>query len=373
MLAAAGGQAGTEQLSRVATSEALRAADNQLVLSVESPDEADRNLVELFKAAGWHALTVDRDRSALNKEEGARGRGAGDGRPLAEVEENLVERRLPPGGVYYRATRNGEDVWLVLADRDSLSRFGSRLAQAQGLSVGAGSSAEFLAIRGLQSQLRSFGYATAKEPAPRISAEKGLGAKDLAMKVQAPAPAAKPAAGRQEAEGISADGLVTGKSAGDLKQTQKESDLRKEGAKAAASAAGVAPSEPAIENPEQAAPAPPPSPDPAALSALAAVAAADQPKKSTSLYNMDQGGGRSGGMGGGGGGVTPARGATGSATATLESKSKLQTAGAAFAPVEAPKAAPAPDDRILLVIRVQPALADRAKTAPAATQPAEKP
>jgi hypothetical protein len=280
------------------------------------------------------------------------------------VEETLVERRLPPGGVYYRATRNGEDVWLVLADRDSLSRFGSRLAQAQGLSVGAGSSAEFLAIRGMQSQFQSLAYAKAKEPAPRTLGEKEFGGKDLAMKVQAPAPAAKPAADRQEAEGVRVNGLVAGKSAVDLKQTQKEKYLREEVAKAAASAAGVAPSEPAIENPEQAAP-----------SAPAAVAAADQPKKSAFLYDPDQGGGRSGGMGGGGGygGVVPARGAPGSATAALESKSKVQAAGAAPAAAEAPAAAPAPDDRILLVIRVQPALADRAETVPAATQPAEKP
>jgi hypothetical protein len=378
MVAAARGEARVDRLSRAATGDALRAADNQLVLQVESPDEADRNLVELFKAAGWHALAVDRASSALNKEEAQEGWGAREGRSSSQA-EGYGMKRLPPGGVYYRATRNGENVWLVLADRDSLSRFGSRLAQTQGLAVGMESSSEFLPIRGLQVQLRDSEYAKAGEPAPRIAGEINLGAGSAAMK-----PAAAVAGGRPRAESAGTDELVAGKGAESPKQTVKETKLRTEGPKPAASAPAGATNGPARKKFEPAAPAAPtapalpPSAAPAAPAAPTAVAASDQPKKPTSLYFYQEQegakrGGVAGGGGAGGGGLAPTKGVSDLAAVTVESKLKAQAGGAIGGAVAAPAAAPAAPDRILLVIRVQPVHADRAEAAPAATQPAEKP
>jgi hypothetical protein len=369
MTAAAEGEGGVEQLSRAATGDALRTADNQLVLSVDSPDEADRNLVDLFKDAGWHALAVDRQRAALKQEAAVNGRWSRDDQAAPQAEQ-LDMKKLAPGGVYYRATRNGENVWLVLADRDSISRFGSRLAQAQGLTVAAESSPEFRAIRGLQDQLWNSEYAKANQPVRRYSGEKRF--EDEAMKSKAPMLAMKLDAGVAGNFGV----------AGEPAAPPSWSMLEKSGQTAPPAAAAPVPATPAAT----AAPAPAAvpaesqhryggqAPQPAPGASLP-VAAASQPKKPS--YSEQDGGGKFGISGGGGAGGAPAKDAAGLAGAKAESK--LQMMREASGPGQAQtatEAAQRPPDRILLVIRVQPVLADRAEVrqaVPAATQPAEKP
>jgi len=63
--------------------------------------------------------------------------------------------RRRAAGWYFRAGRNGEDTWVILTDRDNLSRFGGQLAQARVMTVGADSSEQFRAIERLQQQLRA--------------------------------------------------------------------------------------------------------------------------------------------------------------------------------------------------------------------------
>ena len=378
MTAAAEGAGDVEQLSRAATGDALRTADNQLVLRVDSPDEADRNLVELFKDAGWHALAVDRQHAALKQEAAVNGRWSRDD-PAAPQAEKSDMKELAPGGVYYRATRNGENVWLVLADRDSISRFGSRLAQAQGLTVADGSSAEFLPIRGLQEQLRESQPAKANEPALRLVGGKGPAPEDLAQKEPAPrpVPAMKPTAGAADG-GKQMEGVAAGKPAAPPSWPMRE----KSGQTAAPAAGPPVPATPAAT----AAPAPAAvpaesqhryggqAPQPAPGAPLP-VAAASQPKKPS--YSEQEGGRKFGISGGGGAGGAPVKDAAGLAGAKAESK--LQMMREASGPGQAQtvtEAAQRPPDRILLVIRVQPVLADRAEVrqaVPAATQPAEKP
>jgi hypothetical protein len=378
MTAAAEGEGGVEQLSRAATGDALRTADNQLVLRVDSPDEADRNLVELFKDAGWHALAVDRQHAALKQEAAVNGRWSRDD-PAAPRAEQLDMKKLAPGGVYYRATRNGENVWLVLADRDSISRFGSRLAQAQGLTVADGSSAEFLPIRGLQEQLRESQPAKANEPALRLAGGKGPAPEDLAQKEPAPrpVPAMKPTAGAADG-GKQMEGVAAGEPAvppswpmrGKSGQTAAPAAGPPVPATPAATAAPAPAAVPAESQHRYGGQAPQPAPG-----ASLPVAAASQPKKPS--YSEQEGGRKFGISGGGGAGGAPVKDAAGLAGAKAESKLQMmrEASGLGQAPT-ATEAAQRPPDRILLVIRVQPVLADRAEVrqaVPAATQPAEKP
>jgi anti-sigma factor (TIGR02949 family) len=160
----ANGRIAADQLARVATRDNLQAADNQLILRADSPDEADRRLVQLFRANGWWSLapTGERERSVSRAgvsqdERGEPGKppaaGSAGAGPLPPPEKGQPTAGPgAPGGVYWQASRNGAQVWLVLADRDSLSRFGSRLAQVEGIDVDGDSSPEFRAIARLQQQ-----------------------------------------------------------------------------------------------------------------------------------------------------------------------------------------------------------------------------
>jgi hypothetical protein len=315
LLAAAAGEVGIERLSEAATGDAVRDAGSQLVLQAESSEAADRNLVELFKASGWRPLAVDRERAA-DKVETTTFRLRREA-PAADA-AGTVAGGPAAGGVYYRATRNGEDVWLVLADRDSISRFGSRLAQAQGLTVAGESSAEFRAIRWLQEQLR--------QQSELAKAEK-FGGRSLDLKHFSAAAAAAPPAAPL---GVPA------------------------AAPSAAPAGTSGREQPASRSP----------------------AVGAEARK----LGVTSGGGRQSGGGGGAesgvAGGAPLMGTTASFKAKTEEESQSQAEGLQAGAHDAkPQTGPAPADRILLVIRVQPVLASRAeaeRAAPAATQPAEK-
>jgi hypothetical protein len=368
MTAAAEGEGGVEQLSRAATGDALRTADNQLVLRVDSPDEADRNLVDLFKDAGWHALAVDRQRAALKQEAAVNGRWSRDDQAAPQAEQ-LDMKKLAPGGVYYRATRNGENVWLVLADRDSISRFGSRLAQAQGLTVAAESSPEFRAIRGLQDQLRNSEYAKANQPVRRLGEE---WFEDEAKKSKAPMPAMKLDAGVVGNFGVAGEPAAPPSWSMREKsgQTAAPADGPPVPATPAATAAPAPAAVPAELQHRYGGQAPQPAPG-----ASLPVAAASRPKKPS--YPEQEGGEKFGISGGGGAGGAPAKDAAGLAGTEAESKLQMMRKASGLGQARtATEAAQRPPDRILLVIRVQPVLADRAEVrqaVPAATQPAEKP
>jgi anti-sigma factor RsiW len=339
MLAVADGEAEVEQLSRAASGEALREAGNQLVLRVESPDQADRSLVELFKAAGWRPLAVDRERSALKRTEDENSRGVAGRDPSAKAGHYEV-RKLVPGGVYYRATRNGENVWLVLADRDSLSRFGSRLAQAQGLTVSAGSSADFLAIRELQSQIRESQSVKAVPSGRRFSVGKDSDADALAMNDKAPPPAAAAPALPAWAAPATASG-------------ERGKPAQKAPAAPTGSAASLPAAAPAELQQEV-------KSSPLGTGRVATAGRAPTP------YGVEEKGG--GKFGGGGGGGATAKDDLGIAKAKQEAKPQAKGLGV---PAEAPAATAA--DRILLVIRVQPVEASRAEAVPADSKAAEKP
>jgi hypothetical protein len=160
----ANGRVAADQLARVATRDNLRAADNQLILRADSPDEADRRLVQLFRANGWWSLAPTEERQRfvsghkVSQDEGGEPRKPPAAGPTGAGPQPPPEKGQPtagpgaPGGVYWQASRNGAQVWLVLADRDSLSRFGSRLAQVDGMDVDGDSSPEFRAIARLQQQ-----------------------------------------------------------------------------------------------------------------------------------------------------------------------------------------------------------------------------
>jgi hypothetical protein len=342
MLAVAEGDAGVEQLSRAASGEALREAGNQLVLRVESPDQADRSLVELFKAAGWRPLAVDRERSALKRTEEENSRGVAGGDPSAKA-GNYEVRKLVPGGAYYRATRDGENVWLVLADRDSLSRFGSRLAQAQGLTVSAGSSADFLAIRQLQSQIRESQSAKAVPADRRFSSDKDVGAAALAMNDKAPPPAA--------AHPVPPASAAPAPASGELRKMMAPQEAPAAPAGAAAIAPTAAPAELLQEAKFY----------PSRTAAPGLVATAG--RAPTSYGVEGKAGGRFGGEGGSRGGA-----AAMSDLGAIKAKQDAKPQGVS---AEAPAASAA--DRILLVIRVQPVEASRAEVVPADSKSAEKP
>lgn len=158
--------AGTNTLSdfrRVATRENLGRIDSQLVVETASRTAANRELEDLFAANGWvvlaQALVVDQDgdSSLMPRPE----KRADDPTTIKEAAktyaygEDRAAGGRPPVGVYYRVHQNGEDTYIVVADRDSLSRFGGQLAQNGRMTVVNESSPEFRAIGRLQTQLRS--------------------------------------------------------------------------------------------------------------------------------------------------------------------------------------------------------------------------
>jgi hypothetical protein len=127
---------------------------------------------------------------------GQAGGGAGDPRAGAGRAAGAA-KPLPPG-VYYAAPDGAEDTWVVLTDRDSLSRFGSLLVPARDFSVAPDSSAEFRPLAREQNKQRlMFEAEDSRAIAAGLNAEKKKEAE--ARGNLAPA-AAQPAEKLQEAE-----------------------------------------------------------------------------------------------------------------------------------------------------------------------------
>ncbi|HUU11934.1 MAG TPA: anti-sigma factor [Phycisphaerae bacterium] len=146
------GQAAVDDLRAVATPTNLDHADNQLVVRTASRVEANKELVRLFGANNWEELPATQADRSSGRETGRGMRGA-----LAESLDEAGAKAAAKAGVYFLASRNGADTWVVLTDRDNLSRFGAQLAQATTMTVGMDSSTLFQAIGRLQNQLRAHG------------------------------------------------------------------------------------------------------------------------------------------------------------------------------------------------------------------------
>jgi hypothetical protein len=161
------GRAGVEALRRVATVDNLRQADNQLVLRTDSPAMAKDELKELFVANGWRPLAGGEGQAA--------GTALGDAGKAWDVTVEKAAPRAAPAkagaafvpGVFWLAHTNGEDTYIVVADRDSLSRFSTQLAQANRVTVGDDSSRQFRAVASLQYQLRQMNR---ELPSPQVAA-----------------------------------------------------------------------------------------------------------------------------------------------------------------------------------------------------------
>ena len=193
----ANGEARVDQLQAVANRDNLRRADNQLVVRSRTVDEANLGLLRLFEANGWRPVTLAAG-DGYYRTTGATMKSLGK-----DAGKRQADVQAAPG-IYYLASRGAETTWVVVTDRDNLSRFGGQLAQASGITLSAGSSGDLArAVGQLQSELR-------EQAADERSRQAGQAARqsqtDLAAKPAAPsqsealwaaapnAPAAPPAA-----------------------------------------------------------------------------------------------------------------------------------------------------------------------------------
>jgi len=197
----ANGEARVDQLQAVATSRNLRRADNQLVVRARSVDEANGELFRLFEANGWRPVTLAAD-EGYYRATGAPMKpfGKDAGKPKADVPA--------APGIYYLASRGAETTWVVVTDRDNLSRFGGQLAQASGITISAGSSGDLArAVGQLQSELREQAVAQKSRPAEpdarakaarrgqtEVAAKPAAPSQSASLWAAAPAEAAPPAA-----------------------------------------------------------------------------------------------------------------------------------------------------------------------------------
>ncbi len=159
------GQAPVGELKAVATRGNLGLAENQLVVRAASRDEANKELVGLFGANGWEALPQEEASAYLRDGRTVTEADGDEAKALGVAGTAVLARKSAPrraaAGWYFRAGRNGEDTWVILTDRDNLSRFGGQLAQARVMTVGSDSSEQFHAIERLQQQLRAQAIAKA--------------------------------------------------------------------------------------------------------------------------------------------------------------------------------------------------------------------
>ncbi|MBM4017395.1 MAG: hypothetical protein FJ288_03560 [Planctomycetes bacterium] len=387
MRAVADGRAAPDQLARLATRENLRAAAPQLVIQAESLAEADRRLVGLFEAGGWRpastALGSTAGRGEPRQEAALEKRRGGEPYYLDESDEGRP-------GVYYLASRNGEAVWLVLADRDSLSRFGSRLAETPGMNVRAESSPEFRAIARLQQELRSQegqvyagGTDVARSAWPAVEADRREGGRQNGQTLgeKASAAAGKPAAGLTRTE--------SGARAKDVDRDARDYFGRYAGAGAAP---GAGPADKPPPQPEQvargsagaAAPAAssaaPAAPRPAASPPAAAPPAAPRPA-APPAFNGQLGYGvqpQAGAAGGAVGGVAGGARMSGDSDMALKAKladKKGEAEKVNFVADDAWGEKAAAAAQVLLVIRVRgpsATAAEAVRPEPPAAAPAEK-
>lgn len=154
MVSVVGGRATLEDLKAVATRDNLSRAEYQLVLVADSRREGNQALQQMFRSNGWQAVSSDKTDAALGAMKrlgedsgaavgGQAGGGAGAAKPGAGWGWAAGAAKPPPAGVYYAAPNGAEDTWVVLTDRDNLSRFVSQLVPARDLSVAPDSSAMF--------------------------------------------------------------------------------------------------------------------------------------------------------------------------------------------------------------------------------------
>lgn len=153
------GDAPLGSLREVANDDNLRRASNQLVVRSPSRETANEDLVRLFARNGWRKLDESAKRNRGRRETPAKApapikgpapTGGGWGVPGGGAGGKV------PEGLYYLASRNGEDLWVVLTTPDDLSRFATQVAQSRTLEVAEESSHPFQAVRYLQRQLARF-------------------------------------------------------------------------------------------------------------------------------------------------------------------------------------------------------------------------
>jgi hypothetical protein len=207
MVSVVGGRAALEDLKAVATRDNLSRAQYQLVLVADSRREGSQALQQMFESNGWQAVSsgkADADLGAMKRmadDSGAAAGGqAGGGTGAARAGAGWAAGAAKPlpSGVYYAAPNGAEDTWVVLTDRDSLSRFGSRLLLARHLSVASDSSAEFLPLAKEQTKQRlMIETKDSRSIAAGLNAEKAK--EGEARETRAPA-AAQPAEKLQEAD-----------------------------------------------------------------------------------------------------------------------------------------------------------------------------
>jgi len=155
---AAKGEVPIDELKQVATVENLkRAGDNTLVIETEAPAEVNRDLKQLFGWNGWQPVASPSAKADVSAE----GRAGELGKAVdkAGAPARVAARRplaAAPQGYYFLAHSNGEYTWVVIADRNYISRFGSQLAADERLRVGNESGRQFQAIRTLQDEVRQF-------------------------------------------------------------------------------------------------------------------------------------------------------------------------------------------------------------------------
>ena len=159
MVSVVDGLAALDDLKAVVTRDNLSRAEYQLVLVADSRREGDQALRQLFQANAWQPVSTDKAGAARGAMRKAAGTGrAGEGLRW-DRQDTGGAKPLPPG-LYYVAPNGSEDTWVVLTDRDNLSRFAGQLAQAQALTVSTDSSAVFRPVRDLQKDYRRYTAAT---------------------------------------------------------------------------------------------------------------------------------------------------------------------------------------------------------------------
>ncbi|MCX5672329.1 MAG: anti-sigma factor [Planctomycetota bacterium] len=179
MVSVVDGLAALDDLKAVVTRDNLSRAEYQLVLVADSRREGDQALRQLFQANAWQPVSTDKAGAAR----GAMKKAAGTARAGEDLrwgqQDTGGAKPLPPG-LYYVAPNGSEDTWVVLTDRDNLSRFAGQLAQAQALTVSTDSSAMFRPVRDLQKEYRQYATATDSLAAAKAQpAEKQREAEDL--------------------------------------------------------------------------------------------------------------------------------------------------------------------------------------------------
>ncbi len=142
----AAGDADVEVLEEVATLDTLSKVGNTLVIESPEPESANGRLVNLFGQNRWVPVNQDvaeRTERFLTKADALKKATRAAGRPAAS-------------GLYHYTSADGEHVWLVVTDRNTLSQFATQLAQADGLEVSQASNDALRAVQTLQTKLRAY-------------------------------------------------------------------------------------------------------------------------------------------------------------------------------------------------------------------------